>query len=171
MAHSCSGSFVTANADSSARLLLLYNYHLPEPYPLLEERHGAKGACSVILQLKTNHTDNTLSLTVVCLSFVPNNELPKDKKSYLAPTKGVCKEMDISSSNAEILTCALHPINYVLKWKPSGKHSLRLVKQEKQLARSHLNLFETVGNQQSTPRAHFHPGDLRFHSPQSPLLY
>lgn len=78
------------------------------------------------------------------------------------------KEIKISNSNAEIMTFVLHPIKHVLKCKPCGKHPLRLVKQEKPLARSHLNLFERVGNQQSTPRAHFHPGDLKFYPAQSP---
>lgn len=80
----------------------------------------------------------------------------------------VTKEIKLSSSNAETMTYVLHPEKHVLKWKPCGKDLLRLVKQEKPLARSHLNLFERVGNQQSTPRAHLYSGDLTFPPHQSP---
>lgn len=118
----------------------------------------------VCLSSQTTKFQKTEVVTPHC---TPALSMGLDTKE--APSKGSCNKRNKNSQlNAEIVTYVLYPIKHVLKRKPCGKHPLRLVKQEKPLARGHVNLFERAGNQQSTSRAHFHPGDLKFYPPQSP---
>lgn len=82
-----------------------------------------------------------------------------------APTKGYVtkKIFQFKYRNRDSV---LHPIKYVLKWKSCGKHPLRLAKLEKQLARSHFNLSESAGNQQSTSQ-----GSLFILEPSNSTLF